>query len=132
MTTIKATCTTCGEVALTPDEVELWIDRSARDDSFYAFTCPACLCVVRKPADERVIRLLTSGGVEVRDVAPPEPPKLPRFEGPAFTHDDLLDFHTLLAHDAWFEDLLTLVRGDAARLAARTSERRRRVGRSGV
>ncbi len=129
MTTIKATCPTCGEVALTPDEVELWIDRGARDDSFYAFTCPACLCVVRKPADERVIRLLTSGGVEVRDVAPAAPPRPPRFDGPAFTHDDLLDFHTLLAQDDWFDDLLALVRHDGGRAR---SERRRRVGRSGV
>ena len=110
MTTIKATCPTCGEVALTPDEVELWIDRATRDDSFYAFTCPACLCVVRKPADERVIRLLTTGGVEVRQVTPPPPPKPPRFRGPAFDHDDLLDFHTLLDGDDWFDELVATTR----------------------
>lgn len=127
MTTIKATCPNCGEVTLTPDEVELWIDRSAREDSFYAFTCPTCLCVVRKPADDRVIRLLTTGGVEVRHVAPPVPPRPPRFSAPQFTHDDLLDFHTMLAADEWFSDLVALVRREGGR---RTGERRRRMGRT--
>jgi hypothetical protein len=125
MTTIKATCPTCGEIALTPDEVELWIDRVTREESFYAFTCPACLCIIRKVADERVIRLLTSGGVEVRDVTPPPPPKPPRFMGPAFTHDDLLDFHTMLLRDDWFDELAASVRRDPG-------GRRRRVGRRGV
>jgi hypothetical protein len=127
MTTIKATCTTCGEVTLTPEEVELWLDRSMREDSFYAFTCPTCLCVVRKPADERVIRLLTTGGVEVRHVASAAPAKPPRFSGPRFTHDDLLDFHTLLADDEWFGELAALVRRESS---GRGGERRRRMGRA--
>ena len=33
MTTIKATCPTCGEVALTPDDIELRVDDSATDGS---------------------------------------------------------------------------------------------------
>jgi hypothetical protein len=127
MTTIKATCPTCGEVALTPDEVELWIDRSRAEDAFYAFTCPACLCVVRKPADDRVVQLLTTGGVGTREIACAPPPKGPRFEGSAFTHDDLLDFHTLLAGEGWFDDLLRLVRSTTD---VRTTGRRRRMGRT--
>lgn len=127
MTTIKATCPTCGEVTLTPDEVELWIDRGVREDSFYAFTCPTCLCVVRKAADERVIRLLTTGGVEIRQVAPPALPKPPRFTAPLFTHDDLLDFHTLLQGDEWFGELAAMVRRESGR---RGGERRRRMGRT--
>lgn len=128
MTTIKATCPTCGEVGLTPDEVELWLDPAAQEDSFYAFTCPSCLCVVRKPADDRVVRLLTTGGVEVRQIAPAVA-RAPRFEGPSFVHDDLLDFHTLLAGDDWFDELLGLVHRDAT---SRGGERRRRMGRTGV
>jgi len=106
MTTIKATCQTCGEVGLTPDEVELWIDRADGAGSFYAFTCPSCLQVVRKPADARVIRLLSGGGVMPRDVVVARP----RFDGPALTRDDLLDFHQLLARSDWFDDLVALVR----------------------
>ncbi len=106
MTTIKATCPTCGEVGLTPDEVELWVDRADKAGSFYAFTCPSCLQVVRKPADARVIRLLSGGGVAARDIAPA--PR-PRFDTPPLTRDDLLDFHQLLARDGWFDEVVALV-----------------------
>jgi predicted RNA-binding Zn-ribbon protein involved in translation (DUF1610 family) len=109
MTTIKATCPTCGEVSLTSEEVELWVDPTSQQDAFYAFTCPDCLCVVRKPADDRVVRLLRTGGVEVRDLAAPAVAKAPRFPWPPLVHDDLLDFHTLLARGDWFDDLLALV-----------------------
>lgn len=104
MTTIKATCPTCGEVGLTPDDIDLRVDAANRDSSYYAFECPACSCTVRKPADERVVRLLVSGGVEVHDAHPNS--LQPRFAHPTLTHDDLLDFHTLLATDGWFDQLL--------------------------
>ncbi|HUH08845.1 MAG TPA: hypothetical protein VML96_13675 [Egibacteraceae bacterium] len=110
MTTIKATCPTCGEVGLTPHDIELRVDRQETDASFYAFKCPTCDGRVRKPADERVIRLLISGGVAVLETeAEPEPPK-PRFEGPAISHDDLLDFHALLQSPGWFDQIRSLVR----------------------
>ncbi|MDQ3974624.1 MAG: hypothetical protein M3276_09915 [Actinomycetota bacterium] len=113
MTTIKAACPICGEVSLRPEEIELRVDRTAAGDSYYAFTCPSCVAVVRKPADQRVIRLLLTGGVVVLDGhgdaartgsgggAPP---------GPAIGYDDLLDFHALLQSDGWFFRLLQLVR----------------------
>jgi hypothetical protein len=105
MTTIKATCPGCGEVALTPRDIELRVDQTGADDSYYAFTCPSCLALVRKPADERVVRLLVSGGVPAQPIE--EAPELrPRFEGPAFTYDDLLDFHQLLEGGDWFDDLV--------------------------
>lgn len=110
MTTIKATCPSCGEVGLTPDQVELWVSRIDVAASFYAFTCPSCLSNVRKPADERVVRLLVSGGVALLELEVPTPGPRPRFEHPALTHDDLLDFHTLLQGDAWFDGLVTLSR----------------------
>jgi hypothetical protein len=114
MTTIKATCPTCGEVGLLPGEIELRVDRSGRGESFYRFLCPTCLESVRKPADDRVIRLLLSGGVHIQaleDLPEPDPPRrslAERFDGPAITHDDLIDFHVLLQHDDWFTNLLAL------------------------
>lgn len=108
MTTIRATCPTCGEVGLTPEEIELRVDDNDSSASYYAFACPSCFGNVRKPADERVVRLLISGGVEVLDMAPPEPaPRRlsERFDGPQITHDDLLDFHALLDGDDWFNEL---------------------------
>ena len=113
MTTIKATCPTCGEVTLTPADIELRVDRSDRGDSYYAFTCPDCYSAVRKPANERVVRLLVSGGVEVVDRETPAPVKLSeRFDGPRISHDDLLDFHAMLAGDDWFPGLAALVDRD--------------------
>lgn len=106
MTTIKATCPTCGEVSLTPADIDLWVDPGDAQGSSYSFQCPECAAVVRKPADERVVRLLVSGGVDPRQ---PEPPRTlgERFERPALTHDDLLDFHALLERDDWFDRLLS-------------------------
>lgn len=110
MTTIRATCPTCGEVGLTPDDIELRVDEVDGETSFYAFTCPTCIDRVRKPADERVVRLLLSGGVEAQALVRVRPST--RHDGPAFTHDDLLDFHTLLETDDWFDGLLDTVRSN--------------------
>lgn len=111
MTTIRATCPTCGEVGLTPDEVELRVDPSGRRQSSYSFDCPSCLSIIDKPADERIVRLLASGGVPVREWAPAR--DLPG--GPALTYDDLLDFHDLLAGDHWFGQVVDLLRSESGR-----------------
>lgn len=107
MTTIKATCPTCGEVGLSPSEIELRVHAADHTASFYSFACPRCLCVVRKPADERVVQLLASGGVECLPLYA-EPLVTPsiRLDGPPISHDDLLDFHALLRTDEWFAELL--------------------------
>ncbi|MEX0658343.1 MAG: hypothetical protein WD080_04355 [Egibacteraceae bacterium] len=104
MTTIKTNCPTCGEVDLTPDDIELHPGPDAGQGSFYAFGCPGCQGLVRKEADERVVRLLVSAGVS-RVVAV----AAPQSQDPPLTYDDLLDLHALLATDAWFDDLLDLV-----------------------
>lgn len=104
MTTIKATCPTCGEVELTPDDIELRVCNFAPASS-YSFECPMCVSVVEKPADDRVVQLLISGGVHaVVWEFPAEAAERP--EGPALTHDDLLDFHLLLEQPNWFEHLV--------------------------
>ncbi len=102
MTTIRATCPTCGEVGLTPDDIDLRVAAHDSTDSFYAFDCPACYCTVRKPADERVVQLLLSGGVERRDLELEPAVPEPRFPWSKLTHDDLLEFHQALAEDDWF------------------------------
>ncbi|HUG86115.1 MAG TPA: hypothetical protein VMM13_16245 [Euzebya sp.] len=110
MTTIKATCPTCGEVALTPDDIELRVDHGD-SGSFYGFSCPRCRADVRKPADERVVRLLVSGGVPALPLDEPAQVRLSdRFDHPSLTHDDLLDFHQMLQHDTWFDALREHVR----------------------
>lgn len=125
MTTIRATCPDCGEVDLTPDEMHLTVIRSddaaVGPDSHYTFRCPGCDVDVEKPADERIAHLLTTGGVDVTileggDIdaefasfaSLPTHPEAPR-PGPAFTPDDLIDLHFLLATDDWFDQLVTSV-----------------------
>ena len=90
MTTIKASCPTCGEVELTPADVSLMVCSHA-PLSYYAFTCLTCMDEVRKPADDHVVSLLVSGGVpaQVWDL-PAE--VLEVKTGPALNYDDLLDF----------------------------------------
>jgi hypothetical protein len=119
VTRIRANCPTCGEVDLSPGEVLLRIVRDATgevgDGSCYRFECPDCDETVRKPADERIAQLLTTGGVAVEErdhdepdavleaQLPPHPEAPP--PGPPLTHDDLLDLHLKLQTRDWFEEL---------------------------
>jgi hypothetical protein len=90
MTTIKASCPTCGEVELTPADVSLMVCSHA-PMSYYAFSCPTCTDEVRKPADDHVVSLLVSGGVPAQVWELPAE-VLETKAGPALTYDDLLDF----------------------------------------
>jgi hypothetical protein len=103
MTTIKATCPGCGEIDLTADDIVLRI--GAAQANTYGFTCPACGDFVEKPADDRVVRLLLSGGVVPVPVHVPAEAFEPH-EGPAITYDDILELHELLKRDDWAEELL--------------------------
>ncbi|MFN2594810.1 MAG: hypothetical protein ABR579_07990 [Actinomycetota bacterium] len=103
MTTIKASCPSCGEVDLTAEDIVLRITAIPTGNT-YGFSCPACGRFVEKPADERIIRLLLSGGVVPVVVNVPAE-ILESREGPPITHDDLLTFHELLQGDDWFSEL---------------------------
>jgi hypothetical protein len=100
VTTIKASCPTCGEVELTSADITLMVCSHA-PLSYYSFFCPTCMDEVRKPADDHVISLLMSGGVEATVWEVPEE-ALEVKPGPALTYDDLLDL--VLALDG--DDLL--------------------------
>ncbi|MDQ0962984.1 PHP family Zn ribbon phosphoesterase [Streptomyces sp. B4I13] len=59
----RAGCPDCrGRFELTASALRLAIGASSRT-TFYSFTCPDCGAAVRKPAGERVVELLTGGGV---------------------------------------------------------------------
>ncbi len=103
MTTIKASCPTCGEVTLSAAEILLHIGTDSQPSS-YGFSCPACGEFVRKPADERIVRLLLSGGVIPMLVDVPAE-ALERHEGPPLTEADVGAFADLLQGDDWFRQL---------------------------
>ncbi|PWI41988.1 hypothetical protein [Streptomyces sp. ICBB 8177] len=59
----RAACPDCrGRFELAAAALRLAIGRTART-TFYSFTCPDCGAAVRKPAGERIVELLTGGGV---------------------------------------------------------------------
>lgn len=65
MTTVvfKASCPECrARFELRAEELRLTIGGSSRT-TFYTFTCPDCGEFVRKPAGDRIVELLTDGGV---------------------------------------------------------------------
>ncbi|HVE64190.1 MAG TPA: hypothetical protein VNB94_10350 [Mycobacteriales bacterium] len=90
MTTIKATCPDCGEVELTAEQVVLMVCNSA-PQSYYTFECGQCRLDVRKPADDHVVSLLLSGGVQAVVWEIPAEALEPH-DGPAISYDDVLDF----------------------------------------
>jgi predicted RNA-binding Zn-ribbon protein involved in translation (DUF1610 family) len=90
VTTIKASCPTCGEVELTSKDIALRVCNHA-PLSYYAFECPKCNDEVRKPADDHIVSLLMSGGVRPQMWEIPAEALEPK-PGPALTYDDLLDF----------------------------------------
>lgn len=114
MTRIRASCPSCGEVDLTPDQVLLAVYRDDEGQvaagSHYRFECPDCVTVVTKPADTRIAELLTTGGVPTEEEPVPAEDPRPRHPedppgGPALTLDDLLDLHELLREPDWFARL---------------------------
>ncbi|MFB8248676.1 hypothetical protein ACFC5X_27015 [Streptomyces sp. NPDC055952] len=59
----RAGCPDCRErFELAAGALRLAIGASSRT-TFYSFTCPQCGSSVRKPAGERIVELLTGGGV---------------------------------------------------------------------
>ncbi|MCN9240895.1 phage terminase large subunit family protein [Streptomyces sp. NPDC052051] len=59
----RAGCPDCrARFELGASALRLAIGASSRT-TFYSFTCPECGAVVRKPAGERIVELLTGGGV---------------------------------------------------------------------
>ncbi len=90
-------------MSLTADGILLRIGATKSVNS-YGFTCPDCGDYVQKPADERIVRLLLSGGVVPVPVHVPAE-VLEAREGPPITYDDVLDFHHQMERDDWFEEL---------------------------
>lgn len=98
MTVIKASCPTCGECELGPADIDLQTyDDATYGQPSYAFLCPNCRYTVRKPADERIVSLLLSGGVRPREIRVPDEVREVHI-GPPLNYDDLLDL--CLALDA--------------------------------
>jgi hypothetical protein len=110
VTTIRASCPTCGDVELTVKDVTVRV--CAEDNSgTYSFVCPECTVAVSKPAEPRIVDLLVSSGVRMSVWHLPAEMFEPRAAGEVISHDDLLDFHEMLEDDGWFSRLSGMVHG---------------------
>jgi len=69
MTTIKTTCSRCGDVELKPDDLVLELDPS-EDAGNYVFSCPLCGLEERRPANARVVSVLLATGVAYQVIRP--------------------------------------------------------------
>ncbi len=107
VTTIRASCPTCGDVELTVRDLTVHVC-AADNRGSYAFRCPTCLLAVSKEAEPRVVDLLVSSGVRLSVWQLPAELSEVKL-GPPINHDDLLDFHGLLQGDEWFDELHSMV-----------------------
>jgi predicted RNA-binding Zn-ribbon protein involved in translation (DUF1610 family) len=105
MTSIRTNCPRCGEVEMRADVILLTVEPSSGEGT-YSFVCPSCEDLVEKPADQKIVSLLKSVGVDVAEGAAPAPELESRPAGPPFTLDDVIDFHFLLSKDDWLAELM--------------------------
>jgi len=93
MTTIRTSCTLCGDVELVPTDLNLELF-SSTGTGHYRFMCPHCEDEQRRPATHRVVSILLATGVsyEVVDDTP-------------ITEREISRFSEALAQGDWTEQL---------------------------
>lgn len=94
MTTIRTTCSRCGDVELTTADIGLELT-SEGSTGQYRFECPYCGGVQRRPANHRVVSILLATGV-AHAVVPTTGP---------ITEDEIEAFAQALDEDGWFSEL---------------------------
>lgn len=87
MTTIKTTCSRCGDIHLTPSDLALELSANS-DEGTYRFTCPVCEDSQRRPANSRVVSVLLATGVSYSIV-----------NDSPITEDEIRQFAEALASD---------------------------------
>jgi hypothetical protein len=100
VTTILATCPSCGDVCLGPDELAV---RDEMGECQYRFACPVCARTVRKRVDATLVEALLRVGVPFeRDVAHRFHPSY----RPPITADEVAAFCAALDDPDWFDELV--------------------------
>ena len=102
-----------------PEAISLSVRSSGREGS-YRFTCPRCDDSVEKRADRKIVALLVSAGVDLEPRSAGEASETlfdqepvatmealeHAMDGPAFTIDDVIEFHFLLEDEHHLEEFL--------------------------
>lgn len=107
MARIRASCPTCGDVELTVPQVEVRICSSTQEGE-YVFDCPSCDQTVNKQAETRTLDLLAASGVHVVTWSMPVE-RVMHPAAQAINHDDVIDFHVLLADDEMVAEAIGLL-----------------------
>jgi hypothetical protein len=96
MTTIRTSCSLCGDVELVPGDLSLELLASSGTGT-YLFCCPHCDEHQRRPANHRVVSILLATGVayHVVDEGP---------DGP-ITEDEIARFGAALERGEWETEL---------------------------
>ena len=94
MTTIRTTCSRCGDVELTIADIGLELIAEDATGN-YRFACPTCGDVHRKPANHRVVSILLATGVEYEIL-----PMLGEI-----TEAEIATFTRSLGEDGWYSEL---------------------------
>ncbi len=94
MTTIRTTCSLCGEVELLPSELNLELTALSGSGA-YLFSCPTCGDSQRRPATHRVVSILLATGVAYEVVD----------DGGRITESEIAEFAEALDSTDWMEQL---------------------------
>ncbi len=94
MTTIRTTCSRCGDIELTPRDLALELAPNG-GTGHYRFGCPYCGKVERRPASQRVVSILLATGV-VYDVVEEDDP---------ITEDEIAQFRSAIDQEDWSRNL---------------------------
>jgi hypothetical protein len=103
-----------------PEAILLSVRQNGREGS-YRFTCPNCADDVEKRADRKIVALLVSAGVDIDpgeelmthtetlfdEEEMIEDPRGILPSGPAFSIDDVIEFHYLLEDDRRIQEFIT-------------------------
>ena len=111
MTTVRIQCPRCGALVQIPIDALLVTIAADEDDALLAghvtWLCAACADVAAAPVGWRSLLTLLTEGASLLDEDGDDLPLHPESpaDGPAFTPDDQLELHQLLATDSWFDAL---------------------------
>jgi len=95
MTTIRTTCSRCGDVELSTTDISLELAGSG-DEGTYRFACPTCSTTQHRPASHRVVSILLATGVAYEVVVDAVP----------ITETEIGRFVAMLDQDDWFGRLV--------------------------
>jgi len=107
MATVRTNCPTCGLVDLSTEWIRIQPGPVGHASTF-TFSCPGCGKLVAKAANLGLLRFKKNDAARIKITNTSSPSTKVKVRGPAFTYDDLLDFHFQLDSDAeiagFFED----------------------------